>query len=316
MGKISLFPQQGQFYKANLHCHSTVSDGRCTPQQLKEAYKARGYQILAYSDHFRLVPHMELADPDFLPLTAVEIGANAEDQPWPYSRTCHINFFSKDPYRTQFVEYEQTYDPEKLNQMIQRAVEDGFLAQYNHPGWSYQDSREFLPLKGIFAFEIYNHGCELEMCNGYGLREYEQYCRAGNRCGCVATDDNHDAYPFGNPSNDSFGGFTMIKARDLTYDAVMEALENQAFYASTGPIISDLYWEDGNIAVSCSPCAHLYLHTDSRFTDTLHSFGDHITKAELKIPEGSQFVWLECVDAFGRRAVTRCYYLDSDLKAD
>ena len=34
--KKYLLPREGQFYKANRHCHSTVSDGRWSPERLKE----------------------------------------------------------------------------------------------------------------------------------------------------------------------------------------------------------------------------------------------------------------------------------------
>lgn len=37
-----LLPKDGEFYKANLHCHSVISDGRWTPEQIKENYKAQG----------------------------------------------------------------------------------------------------------------------------------------------------------------------------------------------------------------------------------------------------------------------------------
>ena len=32
--KIYLLPKTGNLYKANLHCHSTVSDGSFTPEEL------------------------------------------------------------------------------------------------------------------------------------------------------------------------------------------------------------------------------------------------------------------------------------------
>lgn len=37
-------------YKANLHCHSTISDGKKTPEELKEMYKRHGYSILAITE--------------------------------------------------------------------------------------------------------------------------------------------------------------------------------------------------------------------------------------------------------------------------
>ena len=34
-----LLPEKGEFYKANLHCHSTYSDGNWTPEEIKERYR-------------------------------------------------------------------------------------------------------------------------------------------------------------------------------------------------------------------------------------------------------------------------------------
>ena len=49
--KKYLLPESGQFYKANIHCHSTVSDGCLTPEQIKKAYMDHGYSVVAYTDH-------------------------------------------------------------------------------------------------------------------------------------------------------------------------------------------------------------------------------------------------------------------------
>ena len=38
--KKHLLPESGNFYKANLHCHTILSDGQKTPEQIKEEYKA------------------------------------------------------------------------------------------------------------------------------------------------------------------------------------------------------------------------------------------------------------------------------------
>ena len=37
--KKYLLPKDGTFYKANLHCHTTLSDGHLTPEEVKEIYK-------------------------------------------------------------------------------------------------------------------------------------------------------------------------------------------------------------------------------------------------------------------------------------
>ena len=38
-------------YKANLHSHSTLSDGCLTPEEMAAAYREQGYSILAITDH-------------------------------------------------------------------------------------------------------------------------------------------------------------------------------------------------------------------------------------------------------------------------
>ena len=39
-------------YKINLHTHTTISDGRKTPEQVAEIYRAAGYDMIAFTDHW------------------------------------------------------------------------------------------------------------------------------------------------------------------------------------------------------------------------------------------------------------------------
>lgn len=38
MARIELLPRAYSSYKANLHCHTTYSDGNLSPEQVKEHY--------------------------------------------------------------------------------------------------------------------------------------------------------------------------------------------------------------------------------------------------------------------------------------
>lgn len=40
MKRVDLLPK-GPFFKANLHSHSTLSDGELSPERLREAYQKR-----------------------------------------------------------------------------------------------------------------------------------------------------------------------------------------------------------------------------------------------------------------------------------
>ena len=39
MKDYDFFPGEGKFYKANLHCHTVISDGKLTKEQIKEEYQ-------------------------------------------------------------------------------------------------------------------------------------------------------------------------------------------------------------------------------------------------------------------------------------
>ena len=99
-----LISRDKPLFKANLHCHSTCSDGRCTPEELKAAYNSRGYFFLAITDHEYLLDHSDLNDENFLTITGYEISVNElSDQPNPLRRTCHLNLLAKEPaqYKTR-----------------------------------------------------------------------------------------------------------------------------------------------------------------------------------------------------------------------
>ncbi len=63
-----LLPEKGYFYKADLHCHTNLSDGRLSPEEVKAIYMDMGYSVVAYTDHDILVPHNELTDENIVAL--------------------------------------------------------------------------------------------------------------------------------------------------------------------------------------------------------------------------------------------------------
>ena len=91
----------------------------------------------------------------------------------------------------------------------------------------------------------------------YNGREYSDMLNGGERIFCIATDDNHNKHADRTPDSDSFGGWTVIKADRLDYESVSAALEAGNFYASTGPEIYSLFFEDGKVSVTCSDAHYL-----------------------------------------------------------
>ena len=113
--KHCLFPENGKFYKVNLHCHTTVSDGHMTPAEVKAAYRAAGYDAVAFTDHEALITHDELTDSHFIALNGYETAVKEEQvstSTHPLLRVHHINFIKRKPNdNVSFCFYPENFTP-------------------------------------------------------------------------------------------------------------------------------------------------------------------------------------------------------------
>lgn len=338
--KRHLIPESGRFYKANMHMHTTVSDGVGSPEEIKKAYMDAGYSIVAYSDHEVLVEHNDLTDENFLAITSFEKTINKRtEKTYSHMTTAHLNFFAKDPnnislsvlnpetawgnaknYITEEMKqfaYKAEYSAEGLNDVIKRANDEGFLVTLNHPVWSLENYDDYKDLKGLWGIEVYNTASDLE---GYPdtVQPFEDLLRNGERLYPLCTDDAHKPY-------DRFGGFIMIKADKLEYKTIMAALEKGDFYASTGPSIYDIAVEDNILSVKYSDAVTVSFITDRRRNQQKTWDGETtMTEATFdmtKFLEDSvltdtpaPYFRIAVKDKSGRIAYSRAYFLDEIIK--
>lgn len=322
--RINLLPEEGNFYKANLHSHTVLSDGALTKEEVKKVYMEHGYSIIAYTDHRHYANHSELNDEDFVALAAYEVDINEfGTMPWDFSRikTYHINLYDTNP--NQFAEEKSKsilperryHDVNYINDFIDKMKDLGFIACWNHPYWSLQDYDDYKGLKGFWGMEIYNHGCEGDGLYGYNPQVYDEMLRLGNKMFCLATDDNHNAHPFDHPLCDSFGGFTMIKAKALDYKSVIEALLSGDFYSSMGPEIKALYIEDNKLMIKTSPVEKLYVMMQGRNCyKKLVNPGESFTEAEFELTGKEGYIRVSVKDEKGLRADSNAYFMDDLFK--
>ncbi len=319
-----LLPESG-FYKANLHCHTTISDGELTPEGIREAYKQQGYSIVAFTDHQAYRWHKALDQEDFLALAAVEVDlAQPSCAPgdWPVRKTYHLNLFDTDPTQNQEAKAQDlqppvAYDDHKgLNAYIARMNSLGFLVCYNHPYWSLQTYEDYKDLQGLFAMEIFNYGCEHDGLYGFHPQAYDEMLRSGQRLVPLATDDNHDRYPFGEPENDSFGGYVQIAAKDLTYPSVIEALKAGRLYWSMGPQLQGVSIQNGVLRVQTSPVEKIFVVQRGRDCySKLAKPGQPLTCAEFPLTGKEGWLRVQVRDSRGLYAGTRAYFMD-ELQED
>lgn len=336
-----LLPEKGNFYKANLHIHSTVSDGQMSPEELKKIYMENGYSIIAFTDHEVMVPHTHLSDENFLAITSTEISINNRfDCDFNFAKTYHLNIYSPEENRSAFSgfdkskmwlehsysyitpeqeakAYDRRYDISSVNEVIKMANDEGCLVSYNHPVWSLQDYSDYIDLKGLWGIELYNTGCAR---NGYidSPKPYDDLLKKGECIFPLATDDSHRLF-------DCFGGYVMIKAEKLEYKTVFEALKNGDFYASTGPEFEEISIDEGIVKVKCSPVKYVNLSTDTRllFSKNSMELGAPITDTELDIRwyfelskneiNEHKYIRLTLIDEQGNAAYSRAYFIDELL---
>lgn len=334
-----LLPKGGNFYKVNLHCHSTFSDGKRTPEELKEEYMAHGYSAVAFTDHNVFIPHNELTDESFVALNGFELDINQGDKYSPTNKCCHICYVALSPdtenivcwHREKFVgnsskahrhlvkfdeslpDYERVYTPECISDMMQKGREGGFFVTYNHPVWSMENYGDYIRYNGMHAFEICNYGCEVEGYPEYNPKIYDEFLRAGKRIYCVSTDDNHNARPCDHPQYDSFGGWVCVKADSLTYENITDGLMKGNFYASRGPEIYELWCKEGKVHIKCSPAAKIEAYYGVRRGRVcMAAPGETITEAEFEISEDFKYFRLCVTDQRGKTADTQAYFLGEE----
>ena len=243
----------------------------------------------------------------------------------------HLNLLAKEPHDLNFVCYdphfckyiplelaeklphagpegEHRYDRDFINLFIAEAKKAGYLVTYNHPCWSMENPADILSYEGFFSLEIYNTGSYTINHSEHGLAVYDLLLRHGRFPFVHGADDNHNKVPFDDPLSDSFGAWTMISAPELSYPAVIAALEKGDFYASTGPAIHELRMEDGKAYLRCSPAKFIVMQQSPKASWHVYNRdGSPVEEGEFTLPASAPYVYFAVLAAGGTEARTRAY---------
>ena len=335
--KKYLLSEEGNFYKTALHCHSTISDGKFTPAELKKEYMERGFSAVAFTDHEIMLPHPELMDENFLPITGIEIAIDKKVNWGKFQNTYHMNVYSPEINRSvtrtfceSYVKKEHTqalvtdemrengtsereYSRDFAQRMIDVATEEGCLITLNHPVWSLQTKEDYSGLKGLFGIEWMNTGADL---SGYvdSMQPLVDLWLEGEKmCYPLATDDTHSIRQLGK-------SWIQVKAESLDYDTFFAALKRGDFYSSTGPEIQELYVKEGIVYIKVANAEKITLVCDHRYVVNVSNkehedvFEAQIPLADYRehlehLPEGHHpWIRFDVVDANGKYARTRAYF--------
>lgn len=309
MLRQSAFITDRPMLKGCLHCHTSRTDGRDTPEDVIAIYEENGYDFLALTDH-RLYNYR-----NFLPGSKLTIipGMEMDRNIAPTRRThCfHSVWLGREkphnPYeQDETFERGEVADQFEFQPLLDEAHEKGHLTICCHPQWSGTFNREFDQLKGNFAIELWNTGCvqdcECDINNGW---IWDDLLMQGQRIYGVATDDAHHVPQY-------CKGWVRVNA-DNHVDSILDALNSGAFYSSTGPEIYDFWIDDDRQAhVKCSPCTTVQFHCATTIMTAQRApEGETVTEMTMSIPVPDYFPYLrvEVRDADGHVAWSNPIFL-------
>lgn len=289
--------------KGNIHCHSTFSDGNLTPEELKYAYEHHGFDFLAMTDHDVFTDCHGLTDTGFTMLNGVEITGYTCGE-----KRIHMNvFWPSDCAAIQPGERFALKNSCQTTALIEQLKAGGCYVMLNHPHWSLLQSSDIPDSQKFDAVEIYNYSTEWIENMGEGSIFWEELLCRGRKLWGGGSDDNHNRARTDSLYCDSFGGYTVVKARDRSEHAILEALRCGSFYTSTGPEIYDFYVEEDMVSVRCSPCKRIFINGNARQYQRV--LGKYVTEFKAALNGSETFIRAECMDEAGRTAYSNPIYL-------
>ncbi len=236
------------WYKGNIHTHTTKSDGDADPEVVVKWFMEHGYDFLVLSDHNHrtILEHEVEGGPLMVP--GEEVSARIDNGSIPI----HINGIGI----TRVVE---PYHGDEIVDTIQRNVnailEAGGIASVNHPNYQWAfDHTHIREVDGASLLEVFNGSPITNNEGGPGKFTAEEIwdgvLTAGKPIFGVAADDSHHYFDFAHDRLNPGRGWVVVEADELTIDAIVNGLASGSFYSSTGVTLEALESTDERISLT------------------------------------------------------------------
>jgi hypothetical protein len=294
-----------RWLRANLHTHTTNSDGDSPPSDVVAWYRDAGYDALAITDHDVLTDPADLtaiAGPMLLirgeELTSGDVHVNGLGVPRAVAPTLAGDARSR------------------LQGNIDTIRGVGAVPSVNHPNFRWQVPVDDLAeLRDVRLFEIHNAGPEV---NNLGGREgfppmesvWDMLLAAGHRMIGIAVDDAHFFKVWGRQYSNPGRAWMMIRA-EAAEASVLSALEAGDCYASTGVTLGHIAAGRDEVVLEVDPQWDLHYRTTfiGRDGRTLE-VQDGIT-ARYRLRPGDGYVRARVEDSDGLAAWTQPLFEDA-----
>jgi hypothetical protein len=265
----------GYWFKGNTHLHP-VESGESLQDALNH-YWYDGYDFLAVSDHNVVTDVSPFLPPGKLAIPAEECSRHV------------VGVGLKEAVPRQEGDTHQDN--------IDRINAQGGLAIVAHPEWSGLTRQELADLQGMIGIEVFNGLCSISG-RGVATNHWDHLMTAHRRSYWgFAVDDAHRILR-------CLGmGWIMVRARELTREAIMGAIEEGNFYATQGPRFESIHLEDSTLTVHTSSVV-LVQFRDRNFRVLSAEEGAHVKQARYTITGEELYVRVEIRDGSGRHGWT------------
>jgi len=279
----------GTFRKAQLHCHTTESDGRLRPRDLLGMYRDAGYAFVCITDHNHLTRCNDLNDQHFQAIDGTE---DTVSHFLPLLGPHMGRLFVDAPLRAG-----------SPQERIDRTLADGGIVSLCHPSWNGNlwtgawKEQTLVSLRGFQLLEVWNPHSR----SGEDTRMWGAVLRARGPAAPVwgvAVDDCHSKKQFNR-------GWISVKVPEISAAALRGALLGGAFYASTGAS-GDFSAVGQTITVRLEDRGHI------RFVDSRGIVRSQVdgTESRYAVHGDEQFVRVEASSPAGM-AWSQPFWLDS-----
>ena len=262
----------GEWLRGNLHTHTTRSDGTHEPQNVLGLYADAGYDFLALADHDVVTSEEDYASLDARGMVLIagnEVTAAG-------SHILHVHPASR---------VNPIWNRQTVIDDINRDRGFAVVAHPNFKDFDHCRAGHLLAWEGYVGIEIYNGVVSRGSGCPYATMHWDRLLSNGRRPWGYAHDDFHDA-----AEGDLARGWNMVYARERTVDAIVDALRNGCFYASTGVVITRITVDGNRIRVETENADRIVAQGD---------FGQRVAvvddiAAEVTVPDTTGYVRFEC----------------------
>ncbi len=288
------FSAKGNWYKGNLHTHTTDSDGELSPREVLSLYRQKGYDFLSLTDHNKLTYSEELKKKGICLIPGEEIDGGKS----AVGTSFHIIALNIKK-EIVFTNKEEITVQEIINR-IRKEKGEAIIA---HPYWSGLTFLDILPLEGYLGIEVFNSDCLYAVGRGESSIHWDNLLVKDKQIFGFAVDDAHHYSDQKYRPMDMGKSWIMVKANLLNREAIMNSIKKGLFYSSCGPSIKSLSVENGVVKVETSPVSSITFVASPAKGKRLTASAT-MNQAEYEIKGNEKYIRIECVDTLGRKAWT------------